>query len=64
MDIITEIYQLLFMSSIIFMVYIISGIIIKMYGEFKLKTDTRFILTKIEKILLWGSIAIFFSYII
>jgi len=62
--ILTELYQFIFISSIIFMVYIIGDLIIKMYGRFKLKENTRFILTKTEKILLWLSIAAFFSYII
>jgi len=64
MNLITEIYQLIFISSIIFMIYILGDLIIKMYGRFKLKADTRFIITKTEKILLWLSLAFFFSYII
>jgi len=64
MIIVTEIYQFLFISSIIFMVYILGGLIIKMYGRFKLNENTRFILTTSEKLLLWVSTAIFFSYII
>jgi hypothetical protein len=63
MILVTEIYQFLFISSIIFIIYILGDLIIKMYGRFRLKTDTRFILTKSEKILLWISIAIFFSHI-
>lgn len=63
MTIITEIYQFLFIFSIIFIIYIISDLIVKMYGRFKLKTDTRFLLSKPEKILLWISIATFFSYL-
>mgnify|MGYP006885996037 FL=1 len=46
------------------MVYILGGLIIKMYGRFKLNENTRFILTTSEKLLLWVSTAIFFSYII
>jgi hypothetical protein len=64
MTILTEIYQFLFISSIIFMVYILGDLAIKMYGRFKLKADTRFVLTKIEKVLLWASIAVFFTYLI
>jgi len=63
MTLITEIYQFLFISSIIFMIYLFGNLIIKMYGRFRLKNDTRFIITKPEKIMLWISIAIFFSYI-
>jgi len=64
MTIITEIYQFLFMASIIFMINILGDLIIKMYGRFRLKNDTRFVLTKSEKILLWMSLATFFSYIL
>jgi spore photoproduct lyase len=64
MNILTEIYQLMFISSIIYIIYIIMDLLVKMYGRFKLKTETRFILTSIEKILLWISLAICFSFII
>lgn len=63
MNLITEIYQFLFISSIVFIIYIIFDLFIKAYGRFKLKNETRFLLKKTEKILLWISIAIFFSYI-
>jgi uncharacterized membrane protein len=46
------------------MVYILSDLTIKVYGRFKLNKDTKFILTSIEKIILWISLAIFFSYLI
>jgi len=64
MNLITEIYQFLFISSIIFIVYVISDLIIKMYGRFALKTETRFVLTKSEKIMFWISLAIFFTFLI
>jgi len=64
MTLATEIYQFLFISSIIFMIYVFGNLIIKMYGRFKLKKNTIFVLTKTEKILLWLSIATFFSYIL
>jgi len=63
MTLIIEIYQFLFISSIVFMINIFCDLIIKTYGRFRLKNDTRFLLTITEKILLWFSIAIFFSYI-
>lgn len=59
-----EIYQFLFISSIIFMIYILSDLIIKMYGRFRLAAETRFVLTTIEKVLLLLSLGIFFSYLI
>jgi len=46
------------------MIYVFGNLIIKMYGRFKLKKNTIFVLTKTEKILLWLSIATFFSYIL
>jgi hypothetical protein len=64
MTVIAEIYQFLFISSIIFMANILVDLALKMYGRFKLKENTRFVLTKAEKVLLWLSVAIFFSYII
>jgi hypothetical protein len=64
MTILTEIYQFLFISSIIFMVYILGDLIIKMYGRFRLSAETRFVLTTVEKILLLLSLGIFFSYLI
>ena len=45
------------------MIYVFGDLIIKTYGRFRLKNDTRFVLTKSERILLWMSIAMFFTYI-
>jgi hypothetical protein len=64
MSILTEIYQFLFISSIIFILYILGDLGIKMYGRFKLSENTRFVLTKFEKVTLWISIAILISYLI
>lgn len=64
MTVLTEIYQFLFISSIVFMVYVIGDLAIKTYGRFKVGAEARFILSKIEKILLWLSLAVFFSYLI
>jgi len=64
MDLVTEIYQFLFISSIVFMIYVLSNLIIKTYGRFRLKNDTKFILNKTEKVLLWISVAVFFTYIL
>jgi hypothetical protein len=63
MNILTEIYQFLFISSIIFMIYIFSDLVIKMYGRFKLDKETQFVLTISEKIILWISLGIFFTYL-
>jgi len=63
MNIIDETYRFLFISSIIFMVYVLGGLAIKMYGRFKLKTEARFKLTNSEKIIFWVSLAMFFTFI-
>jgi len=58
-------YQFLFISSIIFMIYILGDLTIKIYGRFVLKQeDVTFILNNTEKIMLWASIAMFFTYIL
>lgn len=60
-----KIYQFLFISSIIFIIYILGDLIIKIYGRFALKQENvTFVLSKTEKIMLWASIAMFFTYII
>jgi len=65
MTIIAEIYRWLFISSIIFIIYILGGLFIKMYGRFALKqTTVTFELSTAEKIMLWLSLATFLSYII
>jgi hypothetical protein len=66
MTILTEkICQFLFISSIIFITYILGDLIIKVYGRFALKQENvTFVLSNTEKIMLWASIAMFFTYII
>jgi len=64
MNIITELYQFLFISSIIYILYVLGDLGIKMYGRFKLNTEARFKLTTGKKIIFWLSLAIFFTYII
>ncbi len=64
MTILTEIYQFLFISSIIFILYILGNLSIKMYGRFKLDENTRFVLNNFEKVTLWVSITILISYLI
>ena len=64
MIILTEIYQFLFISSIIFIMYILGNLIIKIYGRFKLHAETKFVLTQFEKFALWITVTIFFTYIL
>jgi len=63
-ELMAEIYQFLFISSIIFMLYVIGDLGIKMYGRFKLKENTRFQLTSFENVALWLSIGLFISYLV
>lgn len=64
MNIADEIYLFLYISSIIFMVYVLGDLAIKMYGRFKLKTEARFTLTNTEKIIFWLSLTMFLTYLI
>jgi hypothetical protein len=60
-----KIYQFLFISSIIFIIYILGDLIIKVYGRFALKQENvTFVLSNTEKIMLWASIAMFFTHIL
>ena len=59
-----ELYQYGFISSIIFMVYILSGVAIKLYGKFVEDKDTKFVLNPWEKILFWMTLSYIFAYII
>jgi len=64
MNLISELYQFLFIASIIFMVYVLGDFTIKLYGTFSLGKESRFVLSRGEKIILWLSIAIFFTYLV
>jgi hypothetical protein len=64
MEIITEIYQFLFISSIIYIFYVLFDLSIKMYGRFVLKTDARFKIGVSGKIIFWISLGIIFTYLI
>jgi large-conductance mechanosensitive channel len=63
MEILTEIYQFLFVASIIFIVITLGDLAIKMYGRFALKTEARFTMTKVEKLLLWLSLTTILTYL-
>lgn len=59
-----ELYQFGLIGSIIFMVYILIGVAMKIYGKFVEKEDEKIVLTTWEKVLLWLSISYIFAYII
>lgn len=62
-EIIKETYQMLFISSMVIVMYYLFNLIIKTYSRFKFEQNTKFILETNEKILLWCAITIIFSYI-
>lgn len=65
MDIITEIYQFLFISSIIFMVYFFGDMTMKMIGRFKRKNpEITYDFSDTKKVLFWLSLAMFCAYLI
>ena len=64
MVIIDEIYQFLFIASIIYLLLVFGDLLMKLYGRIRLKTDDRFKQTNIEKIITIISLSIFLTYII
>ena len=64
-EIITELYQIVFICSVIYLLNTFFTLLLKAYGYFKLKKeDIIYSLTVTEKIILWLSISIFLSYLI
>lgn len=61
--IIYELYQIMFFASIILLLYFFSDMGIKLYAKFKLGIDTKFIVPKQLKIIIWVAIAIIISYL-
>lgn len=65
MNIITEIYQFLFISSNIFMIYFFSELFIKMYGRFVRKNmQIKYNPNNGKKVLFWISLTTFLTYLI
>jgi len=63
MELLNELYKLLFVTSFVYIIHILIDLTIKTYGKFKLNKETRFILSKPERIILWISISMFITYI-
>lgn len=63
MTVISEIYQIMFIASIIIILYVVGNGVIKSYAKFKLGVDTKIVLPKETKIILLTAIAIFISYL-
>jgi hypothetical protein len=59
-----ELYQFGFIGSIIFMVYILVSIAMKIYGKFVEKEDEKFVPTPWEKMFLWMSLTYILAYLI
>jgi len=65
MNIFNEIYQILFLSSIIFIAYFFIDLGMKMIGRFVRKNEEiKYNSTTTQKILFWISLTIFLSYLI
>ena len=62
MSIFNAINQFLFITALLYLIYVLGDLIIKTYSRFKLKNETRFFLTQKEKLLLWLCLSIFFNY--
>lgn len=63
MNIIIELYQIMFFASIISLLYVLADAAIKLYAKFKLGIDAKFVIGKELKIIIWISIAIIISYL-
>ena len=64
MGFILEIYKLLFIASTIFIIYCFFDLIMKIVGRFYFKRkDIVYDITRKEKLLLWISLTIFFTYL-
>lgn len=64
-ELLLELYQITFISAILYLIYTLLSFIMKAYGYFVLKSENiTYILTNREKILLWISLSIFISYLI
>jgi len=59
-----ELYEIGFISSIIYILYIVFDFGIKYYGRIKEGKDTKFIMSNVSMVTFWISIAIILSYLI
>ena len=60
-----ELYQMLFIASIIYITYMIGVIGFSAYGRFVLKDEkSKLSITRTERILMWISIVLLFSFLI
>ena len=64
-ELINELYQIVFMGSIFYLINTLFSFSMKAYGYFFLKKeDIVYSLKNSEKIILWVSVSIFMSYLI
>ena len=59
-----ELYEMGFISSILFILYVIFNFGIKWYGRVKKGKDTKFIMSNKSIVVFWISIALIISYLI
>jgi len=60
----SELYQLFFISSIVYVLYFLGNLGIKLFARFKLQQDTKFVISEVGMRVLWASIAIILTYLI
>lgn len=63
-NLLIEISQFGFTVSLFFVIYIIFDFFAKFYGRAKLGKETKFQLTKTEKVLFWLSLSYIFTFLI
>lgn len=59
-----ELYEIGFISSILFILYVIIDFGIKYYGRVKAGKDTKFVLGNTGRVTFWLAIAVIISYLI
>lgn len=60
----SELYQLLFILSIVYVFYTCGNLSMKLFARFKLEQDTKFVISENGIRMLWVSIGIILAYLI
>lgn len=64
MEILNELYKILFVGSLLYIMFIFFDLFLKIRERFIIKNETvQFKLTKIQQILLWTSLTLTISFI-
>ena len=65
MDIILELYQIIFILSTIFILSIVGRLLLRIYEKFSLRDENaKLVFEKNERLILWISLTIFFSFLL